>query len=130
MAEGNNVEPFGAKRAVSTYAPVPMFDPLLQSARDIVGALDWFKREIAKADMLCTNMESICVEMEQAKIAEFASKHVTQAVQRLRTQITRVSEFCQRMEALTADLQDSGMLEEGTTTFKMPRAFTPVEEKR
>lgn len=110
-----------AGKPVSHLAPVPMFDPMLQSARDMVQSLNWFRREIGHADNLCTNMEQVTEELLASKIAEDAAKHVQAAVAKLRANVTKVSGFCQRLELLTAELQ-GGM----DTDFEMPETYRRV----
>lgn len=115
---GKTVELFGAKRTVSHLAPVPMFDPMLASAREMVQSLNWFRREVTKGETLCTNMEQVLAEMLDSKIAEDAAHHVAASVQRLRDNMTKASNFCTRLENLTAELQ--GDHAESEEVFEMP----------
>lgn len=115
-------EPFGApSKKANALAPVPMFDPLLHSARQVVESVAWFRREVNRADQLCANMEQVVGEMVQAKIAEHATKQVELSVARLREQVTKAHQFCERMEGLTADLQGGDIFD---AEFKMPRMLT------
>lgn len=111
--------PAKSRRTVSHLAPVPMFDPMLAAARDTVQALTWFRREVTRAETMCTNMEQVVTEMLESKIAEDAAKHVQAAVFRLRDTTNKASNFCTRLENLTAELQ-GGTFEEGEDTFQGP----------
>lgn len=115
--------PFGARRGdTKIFARVPMFDQMLQASRDLVGTLGWLREEVDKADTLCTSLEGICAQMEQSKVLETASRHTTLAVARLRTQVTRINEWCSQLELLTTELHVRD--EAGEEDMKMPRVFS------
>lgn len=128
MSDSNveSVAPFGAPApkgtavaaVVSHLAPVPMFNPMLNAARDMVQGVNAFRAEIARADELCTNMEKLAQELTESSIMPNVAKHMEASVQRFRSQVTKVSDFCVRMEGVTADLH-GGMDED----FKLPKSF-------
>jgi hypothetical protein len=54
--------------------------------------------------VLCTSMESVVADMQASNIAVDATKHVEVAVDRLRTQISKVDDYCRKMESFSAEL--------------------------
>lgn len=116
MAESAEVFGKPNRRGVNYLAPVPMFDPMLAAARELVKSLEWFGREVGKAEDLCTNMETVTAQMVESKIAEDAARHVDAAVKRLREKIMEARNYHDRLDGLAADLHGGE-----DETFKMPR---------
>ena len=115
-------EPFGAKREVTNFSPVPKFKPLLQASRDMVTVVSWMRQEVDRADLMCASMESIVEQMKANKMLEQVSQHTNLAVSRVRLQVTKADEWCRELEDLTADLhQEPASVEEGE--FKMPKVL-------
>ncbi len=114
MAE--SAEPFGKPRRVSHLAPVPMFDPLLKAARDLVQTLEWFGREVEKAESLCTSMESVTAELLESKIAEDASRQIDAAVRSLRQRVEEARGYHARLGRLASELHGGD-----DDTFKLGR---------